>query len=199
MIVTEKSPVQRCWGESHLLLETYHDREWGVPVHDDRTHFEFMVLDAFQAGLNWLTILKKREAFRDAFAGFDPAQVAAFTSDQEVSLARNASIIRNRQKIRAAVQNARSFLSIQEVFTTFDSYIWQFTGGKSIVNRYARIEDLPARTPESEAMSLDLSRRGFSFVGPTICYAYMQAAGLVNDHLVSCPRHAEIAAMQVNR
>lgn len=168
-------------------MSRYHDEEWGVPLHDDRRHFEFLILDAFQAGLSWRTVLHKRENFRRAFSRFDPRRVARFGPRDAARLLKDAGIIRNRQKVRAAIQNARAFLVIQKEFGSFDRYVWQFTGGRTLRNGWRRLKELPARTPESDAMSKDLKRRGFSFVGSTICYAYMQAAGLVNDHLIGCP------------
>lgn len=171
----------------------YHDREWGVPVHDDRKLFEFILLEGAQAGLSWITILRKRENYRKAFAGFDPRKVARFSSREIQRLMKNEGIVRNRLKIEAAVSNARAFLAVQKEFGSFDRYIWQFVGGKPKVNRRRTIKDIPARTPESDAMSADLKRRGFKFVGTTICYAHMQATGMVNDHVVSCFRHRELA------
>jgi DNA-3-methyladenine glycosylase I len=172
----------------------YHDTEWGVPVHDDSKLFEFLVLDAFQAGLSWAIVLHKREAFHRAFAGFDPQKVARFTERRMERLRADAGIIRNRLKIRATVSNARAFGEIQREFGSFDEYIWQFTGGVVKVNRWRRLADIPAQTPESDAMSRDLKRRGFKFVGSTICYAFMQAAGMVNDHLAGCFRYREVMA-----
>lgn len=186
--------VTRCgWATSPLLVQ-YHDAEWGVPVHDDRTLFEFLVLECAQAGLSWETILRRREGYRRAFAGFDPAAVARFGPEEVEALLADPGIIRNRRKIEAAVNNARAFLRVQEEFGSFDRYIWQFVGGEPRVNRWRRASEVPSSTPESEAMSRDLRRRGFQFVGPTICYAYMQATGMVNDHLAGCFRHAELAA-----
>jgi DNA-3-methyladenine glycosylase I len=173
----------------------YHDREWGVPVRDDRKHFEFLVLDAFQAGLSWAIILRKREGFRSAFAGFDPARVARFGPADVERLRADASIVRNRQKIDATIANAAAFLDIQSEFGSFDSFIWRFVAGGTIGNRWTRSRDIPAKTSESEAMSRELRERGLSFVGPTICYAYMQAAGMVNDHVVDCFRHAEVESL----
>jgi DNA-3-methyladenine glycosylase I len=170
----------------------YHDEEWGVPVHDDRKLFEFIVLDGFQAGLSWSTILNKRENFRRAFDGFEPAKVARYDGRKIARLLRDKGIIRNRQKVRAAVENARAFLKIQEEFGDFDRYIWRFTGGKTIRNRWRTEGEIPARSKGSDAMSLDLKARGFRFVGSTICYAFMQAAGMVNDHLAVCFRHKEV-------
>jgi DNA-3-methyladenine glycosylase I len=173
----------------------YHDKEWGVPVHDDRTIFEFLVLEGAQAGLSWGTILRKRENFRLAFEEFDPAKVARFDHRTVRKLLRNPGIIRNRLKINSAVQNAKAFLEVQREFGSFDSYIWSFVGGKPRVNRWKSMEEIPAETPESVSMSKDLIRRGFRFVGPTICYAHMQATGMVNDHLVSCFRYRELKGL----
>ena len=186
---------RRCdWASlQDTLYREYHDKEWGVPVHDDGTIFEFLVLEGAQAGLSWGTILRKRENFRRAFAEFDPVKVANFDSLAVRKLLRNEGIIRNRLKINSAVKNAKAFIAVQKEFGSFDSYIWTFVGGKPRVNRWNRLRDIPAATPESGAMSKDLIRRGFSFVGPTICYAHMQATGMVNDHLVSCFRHKELA------
>ena len=188
---------QRCgWANvQDPLYREYHDREWGVPVHDDRTIFEFLVLEGAQAGLSWGTILRKRENFRRAFEEFDPVKVARFDSRTVQRLLQNPGIIRNRLKINSAVQNAKAFLEVQREFGSFDSYIWPFVGGRPRVNRWEKLKDVPAATPESEAMSKDLIRRGFRFVGPTICYAHMQATGMVNDHLVSCFRHSELASL----
>jgi len=186
--------VIRCGWATTPLLAQYHDTEWGVPVHDDRTLFEFLVLECAQAGLSWSTILRRREGYRRAFAGFDPAAVARFGPDQVEALLADPAIIRNRRKIEAAVNNARAFLRVQDEFGSFDRYIWQFIGGEPRVNRWRTAGEVPAATPESEAMSRDLRGRGFQFVGPTICYAFMQATGMVNDHLVDCFRHAELAA-----
>ena len=189
------SQLKRCpWAseKSGPRYQKYHDEEWGVPVHDDRTHFEFLVLDGAQAGLSWSTILNKREAYRRAFAGFDPRKVAKFNGSKIEKLLKEPGIVRNRLKIESAVKNARAFLKVQEEFGTFDKYIWQFVGGRTLQNRWKTVKQIPCETPESEAMSRDLKKRGFAFVGPTICYAYMQAAGMVNDHLVSCFRHREV-------
>lgn len=185
--------VVRCgWATSDPILVTYHDREWGVPLHDDRRHFEFLVLDAMQAGLSWLTILKKRDAFRKAFDGFDPRRVARYDVARVELLMANPGIVRNRAKIQAAIRNARAFLRVKEEFGSFDAYIWEFVDGEPRVNKFRRISQVPARTKQSDAMSKDLIARNFSFVGSTICYAYMQAAGLVNDHLVSCHRYDRV-------
>ena len=173
----------------------YHDREWGVPVHDERTQFEFLVLEGAQAGLNWWTILKKRENFRHAFDGFDPRKVARYDKKKVELLLRDKGIIRNRLKVSSAVQNGGAFIAVQREFGSFDSYIWGFTGGRPKVNRWRSLKEIPAKTPESEAMSRDLIRRGFKFVGPTICYAHMQATGMVNDHVVDCFRYKELAGL----
>jgi len=173
----------------------YHDTEWGVPVRDDRKHFEFIVLDGFQAGLSWAIILRKREGFRKAFADFDPERVSRFDSGDVERLRADAAIVRNRQKIDATIANAGAFLAVQAEFGSFDEFIWQFVDGGTILNRWRSDSDIPARTPESESMSKALRGRGFNFVGPTICYAYMQAAGMVNDHVVSCYRFSEIEGL----
>jgi len=170
----------------------YHDKEWGVPVHDDRVIFEFLTLEAAQAGLSWYTVLRKREAYRKAFAGFDPERVARYGTRQIESLMKNAGIIRNRAKILAAVSNAEKFLAVEEEFGSFDRYIWRFVGGKPIVHRIQRLRDFPATSAESDTLSKDLKQRGFKFVGSTICYAHMQATGMVNDHVVECFRRREI-------
>jgi len=185
---------RRCgWaGLADPLYRGYHDREWGVPVHDDKTIFEFLVLEGAQAGLSWGTILRKRENFRRAFAGFDPAKVARFDGQKVRQLLGDSGIIRNRLKVNSAVQNAKAFLDVQREFGSFDSYIWAFVGGRPRVNRWRSLGQIPAATPESEAMSKDLVKRGFRFVGPTICYAHMQATGMVNDHVVSCFRYREL-------
>jgi DNA-3-methyladenine glycosylase I len=170
----------------------YHDREWGVPVHDDRKHFEFLVLEAAQAGLSWTIVLKKREGYRLAFEGFDPQRVARFSAQRIEKLALDSGIIRNRMKIEAAVRNARAFLKVREEFEDFDSYCWRFVDGRPKLNRWKTMRQIPATSPESDAFSKDLKRRGFSFVGSTIVYAHMQAVGMVNDHLVDCFRYREI-------
>ncbi len=180
---------RRCWPSGDdPLMDRYHDLEWGVPAHDDRRHFEYLVLDAFQAGLSWRTVLHKRENFRKAFNRFNPRRIARYTPREVQRLMADAGIIRNRLKIEGTIRNARLFLLIQKEFGTFDSFIWRFTGGRPIRTRRKSLKELPSRSPESDAMSLDLKARGFTFVGSTICYAYMQAAGLVNDHLLGCPR-----------
>jgi DNA-3-methyladenine glycosylase I len=184
---------RRCpWGESHPLYVPYHDREWGTPLHDDRRFFELLVLEGAQAGLSWLTILKKRDAYRKAFDGFDPRKVARYDGKKVARLLADDGIIRNRLKIGAAITNARAFLAVQREFGSFDAYVWRFVDGKPIHNRRRSVKDVPARSAESDAMSEELRRRGFRFVGSTICYAFMQAAGMVNDHLVSCFRHREV-------
>jgi DNA-3-methyladenine glycosylase I len=180
--------VRRCtWSEGiDPLYERYHDTEWGVPVRDDRKHFEFLLLEGAQAGLSWWTILRKRENYRHAFADFDPTKIARFDARSVTRLMQDAGIVRNRQKIEAAIANARSFLAVQEEFGSFDAYVWPFVGGAPIMNRWRQQSDVPATTPESDALSKDLKQRGFKFVGSTIIYAHMQATGLVNDHLLSC-------------
>ena len=182
-------PTRCPWATSDPLYVAYHDNEWGVPVHDDRTLFEFLLLEGAQAGLSWITILRKRDAYRRAFAGFDPAAVAAFDEDKVAALLADPGIVRNRLKIRAAVDNARPFLAVQDDFGSFDTYVWGFVGGQPLINNWATLADVPAETAESRALSKDLKRRGFRFVGPTIMYATMQAVGMVNDHLVTCFRH----------
>jgi DNA-3-methyladenine glycosylase I len=171
---------------------TYHDTEWGVPVHDDRLLFEFLILEGAQAGLSWTTILKKRDNYRKAFNGFRPEKIARYGARDVKRLLGDAGIVRNRLKIVATIENAKTFLTVRKEFGTFDAYLWSFVGGKPIQNRWQRTANVPARTAESDAMSRDLQRRGFKFVGSTICYALMQATGMVNDHLVTCPRHAEL-------
>ena len=173
-------------------MVAYHDEEWGVPVHDDRVLFEFLILEGAQAGLSWSTILNKRPAYRAAFDQFHPEKVARYGEVKIAALLENPGIVRNRLKVRAAVQNAQALLRVREQFGTFDSYIWQFVGRRAVQNRWRRMEDLPARTAQSDAMSKDLAKRGFTFVGSTICYAFMQATGLVNDHLVTCFRYKEL-------
>lgn len=183
----------RCvWaGKNDPLMIEYHDRQWGVPVHDERTHFEFLTLEGAQAGLSWSTVLKKREGYRRAFSEFDPEKVARFTAKRVEKLMADAGIIRNRAKIEATVRNARSFLEIQREFDSFDAYCWGFVGGRPKVNQW-KTPGIPATSPESDALSKDLKRRGFGFVGSTIIYAYMQAVGLVNDHAPGCFRRREI-------
>jgi len=187
-----RSPTRCAWATTELGI-AYHDAEWGAPRHDDRVLFEFLILEGAQAGLSWETILRKREAYRAAFAGFDPDAVAAFTDRDVNRLLGDEGIVRNRLKVQSAVANAKAFLAVQEEFGSFDAYVWQFVGGRPIQNRWRETNLVPARTEESDAMSKDLRRRGFNFVGSTICYAYMQAVGMVNDHLVSCFRHRPLA------
>jgi len=187
----------RCpWAGSDPLYLAYHDTEWGMPLHDDRALFEFLVLEGAQAGLSWSTILKKREHYRAAFDHFDPEKVARYDKRRIERLLKNEGIVRNRLKVESAVRNARAFLKVVEEFGSFDRYIWQFTDGKPIQNRRQTMKEIPAETDESRAMSKDLKQRGFNFVGPTICYAHMQATGMVNDHVVSCFRHGEVARMR---
>ncbi len=183
----------RCpWPTTNELLTTYHDNEWGVPVHDDRKLFEFLVLDAFQAGLSWSTILNKREDFRRAFDNFEPGKIARYTERKIERLVTDASIIRNRLKIGASVSNAKSFLSIQKEFGSFDDFVWRFVDGQTRHNKWKSLKQIPTKTSQSDEMSLALKDRGFKFVGSTICYAFMQATGLVNDHIVTCFRHREL-------
>ena len=178
--------------DSDPMMVDYHDQEWGVPVHDDRKHFEFLVLEGAQAGLSWSTILHRREGYRTAFSGFDPQKVARYTDKKIEQLTADASIIRNRQKIAATVKNARAFLAIQEEFGSFDAYCWRFVDGRPIVHGRTSTKDIPATSPQSDAFSKDLKQRGFSFVGSTVIYAHMQAVGMVNDHLVDCFRYREV-------
>ncbi len=180
----------RCdWAVNDPMMISYHDEEWGVPVHDDRVLFEFLVLEGAQAGLSWSTILKKRENYRAFFDNFDPEKVATYEEDKVTELMQNPNIIRNRLKIRSAVTNARAVLAVRKEFGSFDSYIWRFVNGRTIQNSWKRLTDVPSKTLEAEAMSKDLKKRGFSFVGPTICYSFMQAVGMVNDHMTYCFRH----------
>jgi DNA-3-methyladenine glycosylase I len=179
--------MPRCFGDHSPLYAEYHDREWGVPVYDDRVLFEFLILEGAQAGLSWETILKKRENYRRAFAGFDPAKVARFTPARVERLLLDAGIVRNRLKVEGAVKNAKAFLRVQREFGSFDAYAWPFVGGQPRRTRRASLRDIPTTTPESDALSKDLKRRGFTFVGSTIMYAWMQAVGLVDDHIASCP------------
>jgi DNA-3-methyladenine glycosylase I len=185
----------RCpWCGDDPLYVAYHDTEWGVPVHDDGKLFEFLILEGAQAGLSWLTILRKRENYRRAFAGFDPQRVARYGEKEIAALMQDLGIVRNRLKIEGAIANAKAFLAVQEAFGSFDEYQWRFVDGKPIQNAWRSMAEVPASTAVSDAMSKDLKRRGFKFVGSTICYAHMQAVGLVNDHLVGCPRHREVAS-----
>jgi len=184
--------MPRCaWATSEPAV-IYHDEEWGVPVHDDRVLFEFLILEGAQAGLSWNTILKKRENYRRAFDRFRPEKIARYDKRDTQRLLRNDGIVRNRLKIAAAIGNAKNFLAVQREFGSFDAYLWSFVGGAPIENRWRVLTDVPARTAESDAMSRELLRRGFKFVGSTICYAFMQATGMVNDHLITCPRHAQL-------
>jgi DNA-3-methyladenine glycosylase I len=184
--------IKRCgWARNELAVR-YHDEEWGVPLHDDRAIFEFIVLEGAQAGLSWDTILRKRERYREVFDQFDPETVARYDEAKVAQLLADPGIIRNKMKINAAIQNARAFLAVRDEFGTFDSYIWRFVDGQPIVNTWRTLAEIPARTAESDALSADLRKRGFAFVGSTICYAHMQATGMVNDHLVDCFRYAEV-------
>jgi DNA-3-methyladenine glycosylase I len=182
----------RCFGDRDPLMRAYHDSEWGVPIHDDVGHFELLVLEGAQAGLSWRTILHRREGYREAFSGFDPEAVTEYTPEKVDELLQNPGIIRNRRKVESAVRNARAFLRVQEEFGSFDDYIWSFVDGRPVMNEFTSWDQVSTETEVSRAMSRDLKRRGFSFVGPTICYAYMQSTGLVNDHLVTCFRWREI-------
>jgi DNA-3-methyladenine glycosylase I len=188
-VVEDLPKPSRCAWASNELAIRYHDEEWGVPVHDDRTLFEFLILEGAQAGLSWNTILNKRENYRKAFDGFDPVRVARYDRRRIERLLRDPGIVRNKLKIGSAVRNAKAFLQVQKEFGTFDVYIWQFVGGMPRLNSPRSMKEVPARTPESDAMSEDLKKRGFRFVGSTICYAFMQAVGMVNDHVVTCFRH----------
>lgn len=184
---------RRCsWPADNSLMLAYHDEEWGLPVHDDRQHFEFLVLEAAQAGLSWLTVLKKREGYRAAFSQFDPVDVAKYDARRFATLLANPGIIRNRLKIEAAIHNARMFLEVQRERGSFDDYCWDFVGGRPKINRWRTMKDVPTTSPESDAFSKDLKKRGFKFVGSTVIYAHMQAVGMVNDHLVGCFRHREV-------
>lgn len=190
MKINKKTKQIRCqWAENPLFHE-YHDKEWGTVIHDDNKHFEFLMLEAAQAGLSWATILKRREGYRQAFANFDPKKVAKFTEKDFEKLVNNPAIIRNRLKVRAAINNAKMFLEVQKEFGTFDTYIWSFVKGKPIVNKWKTISEIPAVSKESITLSNDLKKRGFKFVGPTIIYAHMQAVGMVNDHEVTCFRYS---------
>jgi DNA-3-methyladenine glycosylase I len=188
--------MARCgWSGADPLYVRYHDEEWGVPVHDDRTLFEFLILEGAQAGLSWITILRKRDAYREAFDGFDPARVARFDRRKVSQLLRNPGIVRNRLKIESAVANARALLRVQDEFGSFAAYQWRFVGGRPRQNRPRTLREIPARTEESDALSKDLKRRGFGFVGSTIVYAHMQAVGMVNDHVVGCFRRSQVARL----
>lgn len=187
----------RCeWGTGSAAYIKYHDTEWGVPVHNDRVLFEFLILDGAQAGLSWLTILNKRANYRKAFDNWNVKKIARYDGRKVRQLLANPGIVRNRLKINSAIENARAFIAIQKEFGSFDKYVWQFVGGKPKINAYKSLKEIPAKTPEAEAMSKDLKARGFRFVGPTICYAFMQAAGMVNDHVTSCFRHDQVQEPQ---
>lgn len=189
----------RCgWAQGEQYID-YHDQEWGVPVHDDRLLFEFLILEGAQAGLSWITILKKRENYRQAFDNFDPIKVARYDDRKRASLLQNEGIVRNRLKIDSTIDNAAAFLKIQEEFGSFDKFIWGFVNGQTLQNARQTLSDVPAQTPESDAMSKELKRRGFRFVGTTICYAFMQAVGMVNDHVVTCFRHKELLPKSTRR
>ena len=186
--------TRRCaWAGSDPLYLAYHDNEWGVPLHDDRRLFEMLILEGAQAGLSWITILRKRNAYQKAFDGFDPRKVARYRPDRIERLMKNDGIVRNRLKLEGAVRNAAAFVNVQREFGSFDSYIWQFVGGVPKLNAPRTLKDVPATTPESDTMSRDLKKRGFTFVGSTICYAFMQATGMVNDHVVDCFRYREVS------
>lgn len=187
--MTSDEHKTRCAWISDPLMQKYHDEEWGVPLHDDIKLFEFMVLDAFQAGLSWKTILNKRQNFRKAFDGFDPVIISGYDEKKYEDLLNNPGIIRNRAKIRATISNAKAYIAVREEFGSFDRYIWSFVDNKTIVNNWKSLSEIPAKTPVSDKMSKDLTNRGFKFVGSTICYAFMQAAGMVNDHVVDCFRY----------
>jgi len=190
------NPTSCEWPSGDPLMTEYHDQEWGVPVHDDRKHFEFILLDGFQAGLSWKTILHKRNNFKKAFDQFDFRKISKYGPEKTGTLLLDTGIIRNRAKINAAIRNAGCFLEIQKEFGSFDAYIWQFTGGKTLHHKWNKLSELPATSKESDAMSKDLVKRGFKFTGSTICYSYMQAAGMVNDHLVHCSRYKELKKKQ---
>src|SRR5512135_1269794 len=190
-----REPVRCPWAGTDPLYAAYHDAEWGVPVRDDRVLFEFLILEGFQAGLSWLTILRKRDAFRKAFEGFDAAKIARYGARERTRLMNDEGIVRNRAKIAAASANAKAFLAIRQERGSFAEYLWEFVGGSPVRNRF-RAGQVPAETDESRTLSKDLRRRGFNFVGPTICYAFMQATGMVNDHVVECFRHREIAKLR---
>lgn len=196
MAAEKPSPPRCSWCGKDPLYIAYHDEEWGVPLHDDRQLFEFLILEGAQAGLSWLTILKKRAAYRHAYHQFDAAKIARFNSRSIERLMNNSGIVRNRLKIEASINNARAFLAIQNTFGSFDNYIWQFVDHQPLQNHWRHLKDIPASTTESIQMSKDLQHRGFRFVGPTICYAFMQAVGMVNDHVVDCFRHRQIARIK---
>lgn len=188
-----QSDGKRCrWAGEDRLMISYHDKEWGVPLHNDRKLFEFLILEGAQAGLSWSTILKKRTTYRKAYDNFDPVKIARYTAKKSRELLGNPGIVRNRLKVAASITNAQAFLEVKEEFGRFDTYIWQFTDGRTIHNRFRRLKDIPAHTPRSDAMSKDLKQRGFRFVGSTICYAFMQATGMVNDHTTDCFRYVQL-------
>lgn len=192
------SEIKRCaWAGSSGLMAAYHDTEWGTPLHDERGLFEFLILEGAQAGLSWEIILNKRETYRTAFDGFDPRVVANYAPENIDTLLANAGIVRNRRKIESAVGNARAFLLVQAEFGSFDAYVWKFVGGKCVHNHFRELSEIPTQTKVSEALSKDLLKRGFRFVGPTICYAFMQAVGMVNDHVLDCFRYAELTGAGV--
>ena len=198
-LVAAMEPTRCVWPGDDALMISYHDVEWGVPLHDDRKHFEFLVLDGAQAGLSWRTVLYKREAYRRAFAAFDPAKVARFDARKVQALLADPGIIRNKLKVTGAIKNARAFLALQNALGGFDDYIWQFVDGTPRHNAWKTMRQIPTRSRESDAMSKDLKARGFTFVGTTICYAYMQAEGMVNDHLVGCFRHGDLRGRRTSR
>ncbi len=199
MAITQKIRKRCTWPNDNFLMVEYHDKEWGVPVHDNQKLFEFLILEGAQAGLTWQTVLNKRENYRKAFNDFNPSKIARYGDQESQSLLANPGIIRNRLKIAATIQNAKMVLKIQQEFGSFDTYIWQFVGNKPIKNRFGSLKEIPASTKESDAMSKDLRKRGFTFVGSTICYAFMQAVGMVNDHQTNCFRYNEISNFQNRR
>jgi DNA-3-methyladenine glycosylase I len=192
-VIMKSGTIVRCaWSGNDPLYQAYHDREWGGPVHDDRRLFEMLILEGAQAGLSWITILRKRENYRKAFDGFDPKKVSRYTKTRVARLMHNEGIVRNRLKIESTILNAKAFLAVQKEFGSFDKYVWQFVHGKPLVNHRRSLREIPASTPESDALSKDLKQRGFKFVGTTICYAFMQAVGMVNDHATDCFRYAHM-------
>jgi DNA-3-methyladenine glycosylase I len=191
--VTDTAPVTRCSWATGELMESYHDHEWGVPVHDDRHHFELLVLESAQAGLSWLTILRKRDGYRRAFRNFDPAAVAAIRAPEVEELLADPGIVRNRRKVESTVNNARAFLEVQQSFGSFDEYIWSFVDGTPVVGSWTEISEIPAQTALSQRVSKDLQKKGFRFVGPVVVYSHLQSAGLVMDHVTSCSRYAQLA------
>lgn len=192
IVAAAQNNIRCAWAGDSEIYQAYHDREWGVPLHDERALFEFLILEGAQAGLSWITILKKRAAYREAFDNFDVQRIARYDAKKQVQLLQNPGIVRNRLKIQAAITNAQKFLQVQEECGSFDRFIWQFVNGMPIRNRWRKLADIPASTAESDAMSKELKRRGFKFVGSTICYAYMQATGMVNDHTTDCFRYLEL-------